>query len=502
MVGKPRNDEGFRKILWNRGISRSGFKAALENMNKTFYLTLIDHEININETGTVNISANYAAYMESYLDQNNVLLSREAKELQDLSVSKYEEQAKKGCSEFDLAELRASINAIRVSSRKRLHESLIEKLVKSKCVYSVQVGSKDRKEFASNKFFKSKPALENKSTVTYKNLLANAKDQGTKDELIDKIASTLSGENSVYGFIMDNVSSGQKANNMETINFFYLADLVYFLLDSLYDKEGKQASEEQMKIILSSFSMNVPFTGNQHINIGEIPIEIEVFTKWYKDEIIDKELDSMSFLEFIRRITFYLITTIFSDVCIDEQQHKRLSFMTATINSIKDDDDNGTMESIMNKIIEEQEDNANAIIDIKPHYNNNTLPLMAGPGGNIDPTKFVQYLIVYPHHRPETHVGRAIALEDAKRGVHHLYIGSNKGILKNVSFTKSDIQYIREARMMAQGSNGLLQLSSLYRANIKMIGNTIFYPGMLLYLNPFWVWRDGLRFTPSGTWKQ
>ena len=38
---------------------------------------------------------------------------------------------------------------------------------------------------------------------------------------------------------------------------------------------------------------------------------------------------------------------------------------------------------------------------------------------------------------------------------------------------------------MQQGSNGLLQLSSVYRASISMIGNTLFYPGMEVYINPF-----------------
>jgi len=129
----------------------------------------------------------------------------------------------------------------------------------------------------------------------------------------------------------------------------------------------------------------------------------------------------------------------------------------------------------------------NPITDVRGLYNSGYLPLPTSALNQerLKPSDFVQYLLIYPHHRPETHVGRAMALEDARRGVHHLYIGTNKGILKNASFSKTDIQYLRESRMLTQGENGLLQLSSLYRANLKMIGNTIFYPGMLLYLNPF-----------------
>jgi len=165
--------------------------------------------------------------------------------------------------------------------------------------------------------------------------------------------------------------------------------------------------------------------------------------------------------------------------------------MTAAINSTKIQQGErgiGTLQEMLDQLEEED----GAIMDISRFYNqrevsDNLLPLPTSVDNlfNLDPSDFVQYLLLYPHHRPETHIGRGKALEDAKRGVHHLYIGANKGILKNVSFSKTDIQYLRESRMLTQGQSGLLQLSSVYRANIKMIGNTIFYPGMLLFINPF-----------------
>ena len=35
------------------------------------------------------------------------------------------------------------------------------------------------------------------------------------------------------------------------------------------------------------------------------------------------------------------------------------------------------------------------------------------------------------------------------------------------------------------GIDGLLQLSSVYTANVEMFGNTLFYPGMDLWINPY-----------------
>ena len=461
--------EDFLRTLQNRGLNLTKFNDALEYMNKSFYLNLVDHEINISDSGTVTISANYIAYIEGLMETNNVLLSAEAKRLQDKFVLKYEEEKKKkDCDEREMAELRASINSIRSSSRNVLHQSLVEKLVENKCIYYTEVESKTRKQFASKKFFSKKPELISSSTIAAQSVST----------------SSLFGNNNTttqnYNKIMETFYTNKKQNKNERISFFYMADLVYFLLDPIY---ANGPPEEQLKALLSSFTVDIPYSGDVSLNIGEIPIEIEVFTKWYKDEIIDKELDSISFLEFIKRFTFYIMTTIFSEVCIDQQQHKRLSFMNAAINSVKKLNASGNKVGYMEDFLTVQ----SPIINIDPKYSSGLLPLKTSAGilGNLDPTDFVQYLLIYPHHRPGTHKGRAIALEDAKRGVHHLYIGSSKGILKNVSFSKTDIQYLRESRMLTQGENGLLQLSSLYRANIKMVGNTIFYPGMLLYLNPF-----------------
>jgi hypothetical protein len=285
---EPRTDDGFKQILRNRGLDPTEFNEALAVMNKSFYLNLIDHEINISDSGTVTISANYIAYIEGIMENNNVLLSAEAKQLQDEFVGKYEaERRKKNCDKDELAELRASINAIRISSRNILHQSLIEKLVKNGCMYYTQVRNKSRRDFTSRKFFHKKPDLLDSNGVAYRASIA----QG-------------------------NSGSPLEENNMERVSFFYLSDLVYFLLDPIY---VNVEPEEQIKVILSSFSIEIPYTGDVSLNIGQIPIEIEVFTKWYKDEIIDKELDSISFLEFIKRLAFYLITDIFSEVCVDQQ---------------------------------------------------------------------------------------------------------------------------------------------------------------------------------------
>ncbi len=44
--------------------------------------------------------------------------------------------------------------------------------------------------------------------------------------------------------------------------------------------------------------------------------------------------------------------------------------------------------------------------------------------------------------------------------------------------------YLREARYYNQGAYGLLQLGAVYNVNLELFGNTIFYPGMEVYIDP------------------
>ena len=466
---EPRTDAEFIEILKNRGLDQKSFNAALEVMNKSFYLNLVDHEIDISDTGTVTISANYIAFIEGLLDNNNALLSRESSKLLRDAVLKYEQALKTCRDDYELAQLRATINAIRIGSRNIMHQSLIEKLLNNDCLYYSHVEGKDRRRFAKDDFFRKTPDLVSAAKVVTR------ADKGMPKK--KAIPNGKSKEKKWNNILQTYVRDNQQDNN-ERITFFFMSDMVYFLLDSLYEEDHGHKREEQIKIILSSFSLDIPYTsGPTSINIGQIPVEVETFTKWYKEEIIDKELESISFMDFIKRFVLYLITDIFSEICINSQQHKRMSFMTAPINSVKRGS-NGVMENLLAK-------STDPIIDVAEPYTKGKLPLPTGVDGNKNPTNFVQYLLIYPHYRPDTHLGRGNALKDANRGVHHLYIGADRGLLKNATFSKSDIQYIREARMMSQGQNSLLQLSSLYRCDLKMVGNTIFYPGMLLYLNPF-----------------
>jgi hypothetical protein len=117
-------------------------------------------------------------------------------------------------------------------------------------------------------------------------------------------------------------------------------------------------------------------------------------------------------------------------------------------------------------------------------------------GEPADIADLVSYVIIMPIYNTITNKGLGNYFDDIKRGVYHFEIGTDRGILNECKFSKIDMEYIREARFeQSRGVDDLLQLAAVYKASLKLFGNTLFYPGMTLFINPFGI--GGNEFIPS-----
>jgi hypothetical protein len=113
---------------------------------------------------------------------------------------------------------------------------------------------------------------------------------------------------------------------------------------------------------------------------------------------------------------------------------------------------------------------------------------MPGAAGGEEDNRinnFYTYLTLTALGSTLNYTGHGDYDKDVRNGRYHIDIGSNKGIVKKVNFSKTDMQYIREARFFQHGFDGLMQLSNVYKASVEMFGNTLFYPGNDLFINPY-----------------
>jgi hypothetical protein len=129
--------------------------------------------------------------------------------------------------------------------------------------------------------------------------------------------------------------------------------------------------------------------------------------------------------------------------------------------------------------------NVDYMINTNERHNDDYLPLRTSdPSQQI--SDFWNYIYLYPitSMNSSYHKGSGARHEDEKNGIYHYQVGADRGLMKTIKFSKVDMQYIREARFFNHGHDGLMQLSAVYKATLNMIGNTIYYPGMELFIDP------------------
>ena len=97
------------------------------------------------------------------------------------------------------------------------------------------------------------------------------------------------------------------------------------------------------------------------------------------------------------------------------------------------------------------------------------------------------YLLVYVTTHRNIIDRRGDPVEDIKDGIYHFNIGSDMGLLKNMSFKRVGITGLVELRSKQaeeQGVDSLDQLKFPYDTNLKLVGTSLFTPGMFYYVNP------------------
>jgi hypothetical protein len=73
---------------------------------------------------------------------------------------------------------------------------------------------------------------------------------------------------------------------------------------------------------------------------------------------------------------------------------------------------------------------------------------------------------------------------DRARGVYHFRIGADSGLVKEISFEKIDIKYLHEARYVDMNDRLRGILHERYNVSLTMVGNGLFKPGQMFYINP------------------
>ena len=280
------------------------------------------------------------------------------------------------------------------------------------------------------------------------------------------------------------------------VEFMFFGDIIDVVARPLLS----WLAESNVKIIFGSFQYvdpQRPGSDPVTVPIPHIPISTELFSMWFMQEIIEPRRTTMSLRSFIRSVFNRLIVNAFGGDCVldpageftlvQEGLNVMPEFYTAHKGLL--------VRADANFIVPGNIQYSSLVASLRDP--NNPFSLLDNvPGAEFD--DYMNIVLYQNRVRNETQgrifdidIGSTpggylqVATEDAENGIYHLNLGSDRGLVKSINFTRIDQEYQVEARMASAGElNQLDQLRMRYNATVTMYGNTFFYPGQHIYINP------------------
>jgi hypothetical protein len=344
------------------------------------------------------------------------------------------------------------------------------------------------------------------------------------------------------------VKNGEKVNDLnyaslngETtiIPWFYFGDLVDIVVKNALEnnKPGSQSAPVviagvELKnlvylmgtydyISIGSFKNTVAANIKRRVGqLSAVPVPVAAYNSWFVRNVVNSERSSFPLMEFLRSFIQQVIAPFLNRKCFDTPAFKQLwtkrgvavhnsrwieisplISKTAAISVSQGPAGENPLEKFrtfpaasVNDFLRSCEVNlGNFEIPGKDSGPDNDGKMLAKRKESYQQTIknsyhiSVFYLISqdsYKDFGPPTDPFKDRETRDQEIGVHHLYLGADVGLVKEVTFSKVDAPYLREARIQQDSLNPLAQLAATYNVNLKMVGNTIFWPGQYIFVNP------------------
>jgi len=476
----PRSDKEFKDLLQSRNIKLEDFNKAIGKINKTFLLNMIDHDIDFRNDGSVEIKISYAAYIESQLrstlmnalstPQIEAFKLRERKQIQKLLENNE-------CTAGQIKLLKRNQAQSEKDYIKASRESIVKRLIARGLQRTISFPKKAVSEYLED-FVSDPPELSGEVNLNTK-----------------------------------------AAPGQQLVKFYFLGDIIHTIMDCLFLPSGpvperfslkkdiekefikRRKETEKFVLLLSSFIYS-DYNSKDPIfsaNIADMPISVKYFNEWMINNVVKSEKQVYPLIDFIRDLLRALVDLI-TDACINRQLDVSLMFQTTQITALgkvlggkkKIYKDSLLYAKKVNFITDtDKEPSQGSLINVDKLYNKGKKPYFplktADPDDPEIPLKnYFDYTLLYPVSPvlSTSHTGRGKRIDDEKTGTYHFQIGSDRGLLKNIKFAKTDMAYLREARFYNQGNYGLLQLGAVYNVELELFGNTLFYPGMEIFIDP------------------
>ena len=292
-------------------------------------------------------------------------------------------------------------------------------------------------------------------------------------------------------------------SNALLIPYFYLGDLIDIVVQKALGSENHRAEGDcntfinpsrikNMRILLGTIALSpitntskgttVQTTDQDLINIADIPIAVEYFRDFWERRVTQQKRTTYPLNDFIKDCLKDFALRALGDECFDGERTQDLLIKDVTLSlpALQ-----SGAEPIKQRIFETKSNvDVNTLASCRLDIDKVSRPFNKATLASGATKDDYHYKLYYLQNKSASNLTGSPS-EDLKNGIIHLNMGEDRGLLKNISFKRAQFPGLRETRVVEQDNfNPLSHLADVYNINVTMFGNTIFWPGQYVYVNP------------------
>jgi len=285
---------------------------------------------------------------------------------------------------------------------------------------------------------------------------------GSKEHAVERVEAQI--RSKVDKFIGD-VKKGS-----ETFYFVFLGDIIDAAME-VVATNGKVNDCDKMKLIVGPILLgNFQTDLGKTVNLANLPISLDLFLDWWQMKTVRTQATSYPLRQFLSDIVSDLILPAVGADCIysDILTEPRTTFSILHFPRFKEADsffNNGDVISL--ETVEQIQKMYEAMI-----------------GGFPGMKDIESFMFIHASNFAEP-LGERTRQEDEKRGIYHLRMGADSGLVKELQFSKSNSpQYLKESRYEQSGVSSGFEFANLYSCEARMVGSAWFLPGQMVFVDP------------------
>jgi len=460
-------------------------KLALEKYKLILNLSLINHELNFTEEGTLELKINYFGSIQQYMNDpttdyfqnaaksipqysSAVQASEDAKSDYDKALS----ESKKCGTTVTKEQLEEKLNEVKKTKLKeediftstvksKVYSSFLENLFKNRQLYTFEVDNQNVNKWID--YINGQGTKPDFSTFTFQ-------EEKTDPEKAADEASRFANEDSdtITTAISDLRTKRIKINENVVITYFYFGDLLQSIADTY------QLTTTNYRIILGDveYKEKPDDKKTKKFNLSEVLIDINLFQAWFLEKIIKPNRVSYRFDQLLRDLVNGLLRPSLDTECLNVNiNNKNIKIdLNLTTFTLAGDSTYGADPIGYSGAVSEN----GSIVNKNLNFG--------------DKKKLYTYYCLFG--KPQLCSRNGDPSRDGDDGIMHMYVGKANGLVTSIKFKRIDLPYAKEAKATRQGFTPISALRDIYNCDITMVGNNMFYPGMSVFINPPYQFGD------------